>query len=785
MRLRTADRVLSSRSVDRNGVPSGLVGMRLVVPVVAAAMLYASPGRSEMILIPATEMVGIERWKEGQSWGAGNYFMSDGSSVSKQMELKGGTYEVYARLFTSHSTPADIRIRLNNRCLIPPMQVNVSRLGWVRLGSVVLPGGLSEIRIESPTPGQSSSHNFAAVALCSTLTDDRVARIMALTEWLRHELIRLEAPKPAPRTSAEARERQDALRHGLLDVLGLDPLPLRTPLNPRVTGRIERKDYVIEKLAYESRPNHLVPALLYLPKNAPGPVPAVISAIGHWSYGKSSRAPQLRGIGLARHGYAVLALDPAYAWERRIPGNSEGFEPFVAGGCIAGHEVWDILRGADYLETRPDIDATRLAVTGASGGGLQAFYAGAVDERFDAVMPAVALWPMSELAVNAYYSADNWVPNISRMGGMGMLIALTAPRAMLVMNVDADYASSYGCEQMVNAARPFYRLLSSESRIHHMIEKGTHDYTRRMRETTYAFLDRWLKGTGDGFPVEEANLEAELFPEQNPALFVFEGGKVPEKGAETVRSFWTARAAALRAELPHRPEDLRAKLPRLLNMPPLEASETVADNRGFLLTTDPGVQIAVLRIGAGPRAVVWLGEADFDTECRRAEVQALARHATVFVVEPRGAGMHNEMHILRQATIVMGRPLIGLWAYDLLCVVDAVLRRSEYDSVRVAARGREMGLACLLAKLLDDRIQSAAIEGMFSSFVQLVGYPNPAAQIPGILRITDVEHLIRAAGSDSVHLNNVERSPWAGSITFSARPAAEFFVEWLATGSKG
>ena len=84
----------------------------------------------------------------------------------------------------------------------------------------------------------------------------------------------------------------------------------------------------------------------------------------------------------------------------------------MAGGAIVGHEVWDIMRGVDYLETLLDIDVMRLAITGASGGGLPTFYAGAVDERFDAVMPSVALWPMSELAVNFYYSGDNWVPGI-------------------------------------------------------------------------------------------------------------------------------------------------------------------------------------------------------------------------------------------------------------------------------------------------------------------------------------------------------------------------------------
>ena len=734
-----------------------------------------------MILVPATEMAGIEGWKEGQSWGAGDFFSSNGSPVMKRVPFQGGAYEVYARVYTSPSAPADIRIWVNDHCLVPPMQAKVVKFGWVRVASIILPKGEVEIRVESPIRGKANNYSFAALAFCSTTMDDRVGRIIAFTEWLRHELARLEISKPAPRSAAEVRQRQQVLRRDLLDTLGLDPLPPRTPLKANIHGTIEKEDYVIEKISYESRPRHVVPALLYLPKNAPGPVPAVISAIGHWSYGKSSEKPQLRGIGLAKHGYALLAIEAVGAWERRIPGNREGFEPFVAGGCIAGHEVWDIMRGADYLESRPDIDATRLAVTGASGGGLQTFYAGAVDERFDAVMPAVALWPMSELAVNFFYSSDNWVPGISQMGGMSSLIAITAPRPMLIMNVDADYATSYACEQMVNAARPFYRVQGVESRIQHTIEPGTHDYTKFMRENTYAFVDRWLKGTGDGFPVEEPPLDSELFDENDPAILVFGGKGIPEEDAETVQSIWTARAAELRAGLPETPKALPEKIRELLRMPDLPAPEAVPTDRGFLLTTDPGVQVPVLRMGTGPQAVIWLGESDFETESRRSEVQALAKHASVFVVEPRGAGMSAEMHILRQAPIVMGRPLVGMWAYDLLCVVDFLEGQQEIDRIFVAGSGRETGLACLLASVLDERIKGAAIDKLFSSFVQLVGYGSPTPQIPGVLKVADVEHLVRCAGLDRVRLNNVKKSPWAGALRSSRQPAVKFFEEWLAS----
>jgi hypothetical protein len=94
-----------------------------------------------------------------------------------------------------------------------------------------------------------------------------------------------------------------------------------------------------------------------------------------------------------------------------------------------------------------------------------------------------------------------------------------------------------------------------------------------------------------------------------------------------------------------------------------------------------------------------------------------------------------------------------------------------------------MGLACLLAALQDSRIAGVAIDGMFSSFVQLVGHGSPTPQIPGILKVADVVHLVRAAGENRIRLNNSPISTWAGSLTSTNRPPAKFFSEWI-TGNQ-
>jgi hypothetical protein len=740
-------------------------------------LMFALAAPAEMTMLPAPSWQGIEAWKEHSSYGAGNFFSTNGSALTQSVTFAGGDYRVYIRTSTSPSTNAGLRIVVQGKTLIPPMQAKVSKYGWVRVATVSLPPGVAEIRVEPPTPGNPTNDNFGAVAFASTRLDDRVGRTIEFFDWLRHELTRLEAPRPAPHDAVEARARQDAFRRELMQVLGLDPLPERTPLNPQVLGRIDKGDYVIEKIAFESRPRHVVAALLYLPKDTSTPVPAVISAIGHWSYGKSSKAPQLRGISLAKHGYAVLAVEGVYAWERRIPGNSESYDPLVAGGCIAGHEVWDIMRAADYLETRPDVDPGKLAVTGASGGGLQASYAGAVDERFGAVLPAVALWHMPEIAINEIHSADNWVPDISRLGSMSMLIALTAPRPVLMLNVDADYSTSYFLELMVNAARPYYRLLGTEDALWQTIEKSGHDYTKVMREASRGFLDKWLKNSGGGYPVPEPDIESELYGEEDPELLVFEGKGIPAEGAETVTSIWRAQAVALRAALKDGPEGLADKMRNdVLRLPLLEAADAIPAEDGLLISSEPGIHVAVKPVGEGTRAVIWVGEADIDSELQREEVQALASRARVFVLEPRGAGMRDALQILQQGPIVMGRPLAGMWAFDVMSVVDYLARHESFDSITVAGRGFEMGLVALLATVLDPRIDRAAIDGLFSSFVQLVGSGPLNPQIPGVLKVADVEHLVRAAGSSRVRLNNMQGSEWQGHLTSTMENSREFFL---------
>ncbi|MEZ6086741.1 MAG: hypothetical protein R3C05_01660 [Pirellulaceae bacterium] len=109
------------------------------------------------------------------------------------------------------------------------------------------------------------------------------------------------------KSQADCKEWQQQRRRFFIDQLG--GLPQRTPLNPRMVGKLEGEGYRVENLLFESRPGHHVTANLYLPESE-GPHPAVIVPCGHSHNGKAAGGYQRICILLARHGMAALCYDP-------------------------------------------------------------------------------------------------------------------------------------------------------------------------------------------------------------------------------------------------------------------------------------------------------------------------------------------------------------------------------------------------------------------------------------------------------------------------------------------
>jgi hypothetical protein len=205
------------------------------------------------------------------------------------------------------------------------------------------------------------------------------------------------------RTEADLSKLQGEIRSRLLDLLGGLP-EAKTPLNARVVGTIEREGYRIEKVIFESLPGYHVTALLYVPAGPAAPRPAVLVACGHSPLGKAFPNYQEISARLARRGYVVLCWDPVGQGERSqfwdgARGRSRynlvcgehavlGNLALLAGVTLNRYMIWDGMRAADYLLTRPEVDPRRISIAGTSGGGHQSTYIGALDTRIGVVAPS-------------------------------------------------------------------------------------------------------------------------------------------------------------------------------------------------------------------------------------------------------------------------------------------------------------------------------------------------------------------------------------------------------------
>jgi cephalosporin-C deacetylase-like acetyl esterase len=195
-------------------------------------------------------------------------------------------------------------------------------------------------------------------------------------------------------TQKQVDERRAYVRKVMTEAVG--GFPEKTPLNPRITGTLEKSDYKIEKVIFESRPSFYVTANLYLPKTGRAPYPAVLFPLGHEAGSKSHDYWQYMLCSLAKKGYVALAWDPIGQGERAqiydedfedlklVRSTTEhsvlGVQCLLTGSNTAQYTIWDGIRALDYLLSRPEVDKSRVACTGNSGGGTHTAYLSALEE---------------------------------------------------------------------------------------------------------------------------------------------------------------------------------------------------------------------------------------------------------------------------------------------------------------------------------------------------------------------------------------------------------------------
>lgn len=287
-------------------------------------------------------------------------------------------------------------------------------------------------------------------------------------------------------------------------MLGLAPMPARTPLQATITRTLPGEGYAVDMIHFQSRPRLYVTGNLYRPDPAPAGerFPAVVYVCGHSYQGRAGNktAYQSHGIWFARHGYVCLVLDSLQLGEiaalhhgtyreNRWWWHSRGYTP-------AGVECLNGIRAIDLLQSRPDVDPKRIAVTGISGGGAATFWIAAADTRADVAVPVSGMADLPSYVghrvVNGHcdcmflYNTFQWP--------WTRIAALIAPRPLLFANSDADPIFPMDAnERVINRLERVYSLYGLTDLVDAVVSIGGHAYRRDLREAAYRFINLHLK----------------------------------------------------------------------------------------------------------------------------------------------------------------------------------------------------------------------------------------------------------------------------------------------------
>jgi dienelactone hydrolase len=618
-----------------------------------------------------------------------------------------------------------------------------------------------------------------------------------IQEYLRQQTAAVEGEFPGTlRSLADWKAQRPDRLEEYYDMLGLWPLPEKTPLQATVTGTLDRGDYVVENLHYQSRPGLYVTANLYRPAVIePGiRLPAVVYVCGHSPRGRDGNktAFQSHGIWFARHGYVCLVLDTVQLGE--IAGvhhgtyREERWWWLSRGYTPAGVEAWNGVRGIDYLVSRPDVDPERIGVTGISGGGAATFWIAAADERARVVVPVSGMADLESYVPNRLINGhcDCMFLYNTHQWPWTRIAALVAPRPMLFVNSDRDPIFPMDAnERVINRLERVYSWYGAGDQVDSFVSLGGHDYRRDIRQAVYRFINLHLRD--DPRPVTNSERDlvtgarAQDHPIDPSALRVFpRDADIPAdaRNANIDREF----VPLARPDLPgpgafvEWQEGLIAQLRRASfrhfpdRIPPATLIEDGTPGL-FQAETEPEITVRVRLASqpAGParRIVLYVT----DSDANEPPPVWLKSHVTdadaLSVLEPRGVGAtrwtrRNPPNYVERSHFLLGRTVDSGRVWDIVATARG-LRERHGDRVPVylAGEGTSAALAAY-AGLLEQ-----GIAGFLLWHPPATHMDEGAPVLLNVLRVLDIPQAIGLLAPRPVTLD--------GSLPESAGTVAHIY----------
>ena len=620
--------------------------------------------------------------------------------------------------------------------------------------------------------------------LLQQVHDQYAARQVAFQKALR-------SPADAAAYSAHIRQRFRVL---------LGKMPERSPLNATITGRIQREGYHIEKIVYESFPHHHVTANLYVPEGK-GPFAAALLFCGHEDQSKATESYQKTAILFAKNGFVVFVIDPISQSERYQLVGSDGQlltrggttehtllneAANLLGGSAPADELWDNVRGLDYLVTRPEVDTARIGCLGNSGGAMQTIYFAAFDPRIKVMAPCSYL-ATRERTLELGGPADGCA-QIPGEGAAGLelddFLMAAAPAPLLVLAGRYDFIDYTGVVTAFGELKKFYTTLGRPAQVELFTYEDGHGISQPKREAAVTWFRRWLYK--DPRPVHEGVLASLTVQD----LQVTPKGQVsasyPDEVSLTQRNLkaFDELAAARQNFQRHYPEKKESIIRRLLSLDDttktvrVELTGTNTRNsinyQRMILrrgTQMPLPALLLLPAGAPNKLIIWLpGQGKNKLLDSTAILQGyLASGAAVLTADLRGLGetedraefndpkYYNREYRNDLLALHTGRNIVGQRTADIKTLFDLVAADARLSNlpVDVYASGGA-AVPALHAACLWRRINHWTLQLPLRSYREV--FERPTAKdwymniVPGVLNYYDLPDLVQMAGANKITL---------------------------------
>jgi len=587
------------------------------------------------------------------------------------------------------------------------------------------------------------------------------------------------------------------------------PWPDKTPLNPRITGRLKRDTYIIENLIFESRPGFLVTANLYIPSGRAFPLPGVIGTCGHSATGKIAESYQAFAQGLARQGYVVLIYDPLGQGERLQYPNDKlksrkgvgvrehlyaGNQQILVNEFLGTWRAWDGIRALDYLLTRPEVDPARIGVTGNSGGGTMTTWLCGVERRWTMAAPSCFVTSFLHNLENELPADTEQCPPRALALGLDHsdFLAAMAPAPVIILAKEKDYFDVRGSEQALQRLQQLYGLLDAETQIKLFVGPTPHGFSQENREAMYQWFNHVTQ-------ISTAQSEPNLPMEEEQVLWCTPQGQVSTLESKPIYAFTREKSQMLAQQRPAQMslDTLKHQVRQVLKLtvapPQAPIDYRILRNRRaraypkahwttYLVQSEPGIHAVVYRLSderhlsrppqAPQRAFLYVSHQSSDAELRNEplikELLAADPNAAFYTCDVRGIGEsqpdtcgensylqpYGSDYFYATHSLMLGHPYVGQRTHDVLQVIQW-LKQNGHTEIHLVGKGWG-AIPATFAGLLADQVSQVTLKNALSSYsviAESVDYAWPLSSlVPGILMEFDLPDCYRALAAKDLRL---------------------------------